>query len=256
MDPTRFPETSHQNAAASSSAEVSNASKETNTQKTQDLAKTSPFAKNEALKFKSSVSLTPNVQRPLKTVKSERTRLETECPALAGKYVPHIRPSSIMPFEMVKQRLEQTGDQENPLILIRGCSAKRLKALATTSTAGGEPPMHSVTKPTEAEALAQVNESGHLPEFTCREGVAAGFGRGRFIIAIKIDARYLTQGSVSEKGFVAYPGAPVELLAWTEGEPALNTKSSNMQPLTHTLDSGRILREVRQAGPQRPQRGG
>lgn len=44
------------------------------------------------------------------------------------------------------------------------------------------------------------------------------FGRKGWVIVVRIGRQYLTRGSVSEKGWVAYKKAPFEIVEETRGE--------------------------------------
>lgn len=97
------------------------------------------------------------------------------------------------------------------MTLYRGCSVQQKKQIEKNMSAGGATADPSVGKPTEAEAQAQVGEYGRLPEYTESESVANGFAsQGGFVIKVKILQKYVTKGSGSESGWVAYDNAPIE----------------------------------------------
>ena len=75
--------------------------------------------------------------------------------------------------------------------------------------------------PSEEEAIAQVGESafdGRLVEFTANRTIAEAFGSKGWVIVVKIRRKYLTRGSTSECGWVAYMNAPFEIIEKTRGK--------------------------------------
>lgn len=125
---------------------------------------------------------------------------------------------------MMRFVAEEPG-QDDDVVLLRGCSEAQLKNLAMQATAGGVEVNATIERPSEQDASDQVAEKIRLPEFTSHEGTSQAFGTNNFVIAIKINTRYLTQGSKSfESGWIANPSAPIELLAWKEGR-SLSTQT-------------------------------
>ena len=86
----------------------------------------------------------------------------------------------------------------------------------TSATPGIDP-----GNPTEKEAITQVLGMSALkprtlpkfPEYTTSEAIAKQFAAGA-IVCIAIQRKYLTKGSVSENGWVAYHEAPIRGVAW------------------------------------------
>lgn len=111
------------------------------------------------------------------------------------------------------------GESEEIAILWRGCRADQLVKMVRHHSAGGVPCDIAVNAPPYERAGAQVGESLSLPEFTSNPAIAEQFGKGIVVAVFAIPKRYLQEGSVSEQGWVCERAAPVELLAWKEGEP-------------------------------------
>lgn len=118
------------------------------------------------------------------------------------------------------------------LILWRGCNQDQLMNMVRTGSAGGKTePNPGALRPTEKEAIAQVGEFGHLPEFTHSTEVAIQFGTGGFVCAFEIDMGYLTKGSGSEGGWICANDAPVKLVGWSEGREFVNSARIDKEAL-------------------------
>lgn len=99
------------------------------------------------------------------------------------------------------------------IYLARGCSYRQLQALRRRTiddTCGA---------PSDDQAIAQVAEqvTPDLVEFTANLSVAQRFGRKGWIIVVRINRKYLTRGSVSEQGWVAFTNAPFEIIEAERG---------------------------------------
>lgn len=126
------------------------------------------------------------------------------------------------------------ADGENIMTLWRGTVAPTAQRIAQFMTADGydtsATPGLTPGAPTDNEAIQQVmGFSGQnprllpkFPEYTCNQGIALGFATGA-VVCIKIKRKYLTAGSVSEQGWVAYHEAPVEKVVW---EPRTSANGS------------------------------
>ncbi|MFK2823728.1 DUF4765 family protein [Arcobacter sp. YIC-80] len=112
---------------------------------------------------------------------------------------------------------------EKEVIIWRGTTGFSSELIARNKTAGGGNSFQGeVGSPTENEARLQVALGGKLPEYSTNPSVTDRFSRGHFAVVIKIKARYLTRGSVSESGWVVYKNAPVSveyILDRTSGMP-------------------------------------
>ncbi|MGW7255834.1 DUF4765 family protein [Streptomyces sp. NPDC054834] len=104
---------------------------------------------------------------------------------------------------------------ETVVTLYRGDDMARIRAMAEHNSAGGATPDANTPAPTEAQAGAQVSRGRLYPEFTADRYIARQFSRqgARGVVVVRIKAKYLTRGSESEEGWVALPGAPVEVVA-------------------------------------------
>ena len=119
----------------------------------------------------------------------------------------------------------QQAARDEMVILWRGTNVQNATAIGTNLTAGGAGSANlSCGSPTEEEARMQVGGySGYgyrkQPEYTTNYKIAQQFARGA-IICIWIKKMYLTKGSGSEGGWIAYPNAPLEQIYWTKyGDP-------------------------------------
>lgn len=111
------------------------------------------------------------------------------------------------------------NDGEGGLIRIlwRGCRPDQLAKNLVYGSAGGEPANKDAPKPSEKQAQLQVSELISLPEFTSNPGISRSFGTNNFMVAFKINNKYLAQGSGTEQGLVCANNAPVEVIGIVSG---------------------------------------
>lgn len=128
----------------------------------------------------------------------------------------------LLPHPTSEQNVAQCVkmDGETQVILWRGCNQQQVLRIALQGATAATGPNINTAAPTETAALKQVGEKslGELVEFSTSSETASRFGRGAFIIAIAIQAKYLRKGSVSEGGWVANQAAPSTLIGWTVGQ--------------------------------------
>jgi hypothetical protein len=107
----------------------------------------------------------------------------------------------------------------------RGCTQSQLLSMLSQGSAGGATADKDTPAPSEKEASLQVGERVdlvHKPEFTTKFRVAEQFATNcgtedTYIIAVKIDNKYLTKGSITESGWICNESAPLEILAIAKG---------------------------------------
>lgn len=123
------------------------------------------------------------------------------------------------------------NEEDEIRILWRGCRPDQFVKMLINQSAGPMPYNPNTTAPSEEQAKKQVGESSEsLPEFTENTTVASSFARGGNIVgAFAIPTRYLTLGSVVEKGWVSQKDAPVALLNWKEGQPHPHMATASTQ---------------------------
>lgn len=105
---------------------------------------------------------------------------------------------------------------EGVVTLCRGDDMSRIRAMQQQGSAGGVGPDSATPAPSPAQAKAQVAGGRLYPEFTTSQYTARQFSRqgARGVVVVRIKAKYLTKGSGDpEDGWVALPGAPVEVIA-------------------------------------------
>lgn len=163
-------------------------------------------------------------------------QLKTLHPTLSERYQPQIK-DRVTNERLVAAKVASSKGEGHPqgdpyVILWRGCTEEQLLAIVRAGSGGGAMINIDAERPSEEMAKGQVGENEKLPEFTTNPRVAEGFSKGNFLISVKIDAKYLTQGSPAESGWVTDPSAPVELLGWKEGAVLI---PSHIQP--HNLSN-------------------
>ena len=109
---------------------------------------------------------------------------------------------------------------EQIVVLWRGTDERDALRIADFGTAGGVALTVPCAAPTWDQVRMQVggNQPGgwtKLPEFTASWRVAQQFARGA-VVCIWIKKKYLAEGSESESGWIALPGAPVEESRWEQ----------------------------------------
>ena len=118
----------------------------------------------------------------------------------------------------------QNAGPDTIVILWRGISFRRLAKMITEGSLSGNVPANAdALPPGESDAKSQVGtfqlNQVKLPEFTTKQTVAVGFGRGGAVVVIAVKRKYLTKGSGSEGGWVGSNDTPFEHLLWKPGEP-------------------------------------
>ena len=116
------------------------------------------------------------------------------------------------------------AEPDTLVILARGTNRSTALRIDQFRTVGGIHPNEALLEqplaPRDTEARQQaagasIRQATRLPEFTSNEDVAEAFARmAGAIVYISIRKRYLTLGSESESGWVAYPTAPIENIYW------------------------------------------
>lgn len=108
----------------------------------------------------------------------------------------------------------QSGDAaagETEVVLCRGTIGPQAENIINFKTGGGvEGADPNVLPVSEEIARQQVRGGRVVPEYTSDLSVADRFSRGHHLVIIKVKAKYLTRGSVSESGWVMPHTAPVE----------------------------------------------
>ncbi|EDR6814834.1 DUF4765 family protein, partial [Salmonella enterica] len=108
----------------------------------------------------------------------------------------------------------QGGDAaagETEVVLCRGTIGPQSENIIKFKTAGGVEGADSSVLPVSEETARQQVRSGRIaPEYTTELSVADRFSRGHHLIIVKVKAKYLTRGSISESGWVIPHTAPVE----------------------------------------------
>jgi len=108
------------------------------------------------------------------------------------------------------------SSSEKIATLYRGCQEKQGRLILSANTAGGEPADKNCGRPDEEQAKRQAagfslqgfTNADRLPEYTTDRNL--GFLRASpYILTIQIEAKYLTEGSRGEHGWVAYRSAPL-----------------------------------------------
>lgn len=101
---------------------------------------------------------------------------------------------------------------EELVTLVRGTSKLPVEMMAANGSAGGEPANALVGRPTVDQVKTQVGKGSFLPEFSTDIKIGDAFSRNRYLVVVRIKAKYLTRGSKVEEGFVANKSAPIEIL--------------------------------------------
>ncbi|MEV7418366.1 DUF4765 family protein [Streptomyces sp. NPDC089919] len=156
-----------------------------------------------------ALTLTAEDREAISGYKKAHKEYESEVKRNSGKAIP-----PIMPEALVGQFVEASKKNPRksfPVCLARGLRPDQVRKLV----AGGKDA--DTTRPTEQQARDQVGEkeSPDLVEFTSRAEIAlqfAGRGKGNYVVAVEIEARYLEKGSVAEGGWVCRATAPVKVL--------------------------------------------
>ncbi|ECI2498408.1 DUF4765 family protein [Salmonella enterica subsp. enterica serovar Enteritidis] len=108
----------------------------------------------------------------------------------------------------------QSGDAaagETEVVLCRGTIGPQAENIVSFKTAGGMEGADVDVLPVSVEIAREQVRSGRIvPEYTTDLSVADRFSREHHLIIIKVKAKYLTRGSVSESGWVMPQNTPVE----------------------------------------------
>lgn len=108
----------------------------------------------------------------------------------------------------------QSGDAaagETEVVLCRGTIGAQAENIVSFKTAGGMEGADVDVLPVSVEiAREQVRSGRVVPEYTTDLSVADRFSREHYLIIVKVKAKYLTRGSVSESGWVMPQNTPVE----------------------------------------------
>ncbi|EBP0439989.1 DUF4765 family protein [Salmonella enterica] len=108
----------------------------------------------------------------------------------------------------------QSGDAaagETEVVLCRGTIVPQAENIVSFKTAGGMEGADVDVLPVSVEIAREQVRSGRIvPEYTTDLSVADRFSREHYLIIIKVKAKYLTRGSVSESGWVMPQNTPVE----------------------------------------------
>ena len=140
-----------------------------------------------------------------------QTKIVAELEKLSGS-IPERRTELTQQIDFLKSK--HAHDLPKPRLLApdqkmtlwRGCSPEQLAAYIFFKATGGMDPKADLIKPTKEEAQAQVAELQGLPEFTLDTNVGERFGTDNVVVAVKISAALLTEGSETEKGYVCHMG--------------------------------------------------
>lgn len=108
----------------------------------------------------------------------------------------------------------QSGDAaagETEVVLCRGTIGAQAENIVSFKTAGGMEGADVDVLPVSVEIAREQVRSGRIvPEYTTDLSVADRFSREHYLIIVKVKAKYLTRGSVSESGWVMPQNTPVE----------------------------------------------
>lgn len=108
----------------------------------------------------------------------------------------------------------QGGDAaagETEVVLCRGTIGPQAENIVSFKTAGGMEGADVDVLPVSVEIAREQVRSGRIvPEYTTDLSVADRFSREHYLIIVKVKAKYLTRGSVSESGWVMPQNTPVE----------------------------------------------
>ncbi|EJF5606865.1 DUF4765 family protein [Salmonella enterica] len=108
----------------------------------------------------------------------------------------------------------QGGDAaagETEVVLCRGTIGPQAENIVSFKTAGGIEGADVDVLPVSIEIAREQVRSGRIvPEYTTDLSVADRFSREHYLIIVKVKAKYLTRGSVSESGWVMPQNTPVE----------------------------------------------
>ncbi|EAY7466707.1 DUF4765 family protein [Salmonella enterica subsp. salamae] len=108
----------------------------------------------------------------------------------------------------------QSGDAaagETEVVLCRGTIGPQAENIVSFKTAGGMEGADVDVLPVSVEIAREQVRSGRIvPEYTTDLSVADRFSREHYLIIVKVKAKYLTRGSVSESGWVMPQNTPVE----------------------------------------------
>ncbi|EEV8779166.1 DUF4765 family protein, partial [Escherichia coli] len=138
--------------------------------------------------------------------------LEDTLPALSSEIVPTPEHSIKQIYSKIKEGHIELSDSD--IILCRGTTGIQAENIVEYKTAGGLPDSNpNVKAPDEYMAQQQVRIGRILPEYTSDLSVADRFSREHYLIVVKVKAKYITRGSVTESGWVIDKTAPVEPLA-------------------------------------------
>ncbi|EBA3345220.1 DUF4765 family protein, partial [Salmonella enterica] len=135
--------------------------------------------------------------------------LEDMLPSLSEE----LYPTSEENVQSIYKKL-QSGDTaagETEVVLCRGTTGPQAENIVKLKTAGGvEGADPNVLPVSEETARLQVRNGRVVPEYTTDLSVADRFSREHYLIIVKVKAKYITRGSVSESGWVMPHTAPVE----------------------------------------------
>ncbi|EEP7728441.1 DUF4765 family protein, partial [Salmonella enterica] len=93
----------------------------------------------------------------------------------------------------------------------RGTIGPQAENIVSFKTAGGIEGADVDVLPVSIEIAREQVRSGRIvPEYTTDLSVADRFSREHYLIIVKVKAKYLTRGSVSESGWVMPQNTPVE----------------------------------------------
>lgn len=114
-------------------------------------------------------------------------------------------------YEAVKKAVENHENVD--VVLCRGTRGTGLQNIIQQGSAGGAPVDVNAGAPTETERKEQISKGARLPEYAALEPTRMSWSWRHHLVVVKINTRYLARGSSVESGWVAYPSAPVTVLA-------------------------------------------
>jgi hypothetical protein len=121
---------------------------------------------------------------------------------------------------LVRNRAEQD------VVLWRGASPSMAQAIISNQSAGGATANADTTAVGEDTRKAQIGFGGMAPEFTSNPELQ-GFSRDNWLVVVRINTKFLAQGSGSEDGWIAPHDAPLEVLAAVD---RTRNKAPNAKP--------------------------
>lgn len=107
-------------------------------------------------------------------------------------------------------KLAVEGGKDIPVILWRGTTGPSATEMAAFGCAKGTRKDTGTARPTEAQRKEQVAVGRAFPEFTTKKDLSFSFKH--YLVVVRVSAKYLARGSVTEQGWVCQPTAPVEVL--------------------------------------------